>query len=86
MAKLTGVSPLHGSHAAASIACDAFNARTRLCGSIIIPIKKSWQQSCLGLFVGSLTGVARYFTRSWRVSPLAFSLSERIRLLYTTPD
>lgn len=31
--------------------------------------------------MGSLIGVARYFTRSWRVSPLALSLSERIRLL-----
>ena len=25
---LTGISPLHGSHAALSIACDASNART----------------------------------------------------------
>ena len=25
---LTGVSPRHGSHAAALVACDAFNART----------------------------------------------------------
>ncbi|MCO7128192.1 hypothetical protein NIE88_20830 [Sporolactobacillus shoreicorticis] len=31
---------------------------------------------------GTLTKIAHYFTRSWRVSPLALSLSERIRWLY----
>ncbi|EFG39195.1 conjugative transposon protein [Staphylococcus aureus A9754] len=28
LAKLTGISPLHGSHVAVPIACDASNART----------------------------------------------------------
>ncbi len=28
LAKLTGISPLHGSHATVLIACDAFNAQT----------------------------------------------------------
>lgn len=31
LAKLTGVPPLHGSHVAILIACDAFNARTIDC-------------------------------------------------------
>ncbi len=47
MAKLTGIPPLHGSHAAVPFACDGFfTLGLWLYGSIIITIGKSWRQLC----------------------------------------
>lgn len=47
LAKLTGIPPLHGSHAAVPFACDGFfTLGLWLYGSIIITIGKSWRQLC----------------------------------------
>ena len=83
---LTGISPLHGSHAALPIACDAFNARTVAVGSIIMYFVLSWLARCYVCFA------VEYFSLGFRVKRCHGVFSAQLRhkrkvsgLPYDTP-
>ncbi|WP_179978765.1 hypothetical protein [Blautia obeum] len=77
MSSPTGISPLHGSHAAAPIACDASNART-------VAVREyhylTGQVMAEKIDVFPLMDTDRVSlscrARSWRVSPQARCLSK----------
>lgn len=83
MAKLTGISPLHGSHAAIPIACGDANARTVAVQEYHYHDREVMAVTCPKGTYGSLNQIARLSlaTKSWRISPLAQSLSKCIRSL-----
>ena len=80
---LTGISPLHGSHAALPIACDAFNARTV---AVIMYFVLSWLARCYACFA------VEYFSLGFRVGKCHGVFSAQLRhkrkvsgLPYDTP-
>lgn len=86
MAKLTGISPLHGAHAAIPIACDALNDQAVAVQEYHYHDREVMAVTCPKDTYGSLKRIARFVlsTKSWRISPLAQSLPKRIRsLLYS---
>lgn len=84
MAKLTGISPLHGLHAAIPIACDALNARAVAVQEYHYHDREVMAVTYPKDTYGSLKIIARFTlsAKSWRISPLAHSLSKCIRSLF----
>ncbi|MDQ8837471.1 hypothetical protein [Streptococcus ruminantium] len=59
LARLTGISPLHGSHVAVLIACDASNARTVTIREYHYVNKKVMAITLLMMIYGMPVGIAR---------------------------
>jgi len=84
LVKLTGISPLHGSHAAIPIACDALNARAMAVQEYHYNDREVMAVTYSKDTYGSLKTIARFalFAKSWRISSSAQSLPQCIRSLF----